>query len=142
MKKQSSSYSGWIWCCLITMDLMTILAAILFAEWTMIQAGWTYKYEAMPFLSHLTFYICLVPLVLLMFRGVGLYDRHDLFYGTNEYLKVIKARPKTLSPDQVRKIRVLASKDWSVTKITVEVGALNELQVKNVIAGKYYRRIK
>ena len=66
----------------------------------------------------------------------------ELWKDDEFYLKVIEARPKTLSPDQVRKIRVLASMEWSVAKIAEEVGALNELQVKNVIAGRTYRRIQ
>lgn len=66
----------------------------------------------------------------------------ELWKNDEYYLKIIEARPKTLSPDQVRKIRVLARKDWSVVKIAEEVGALNERQVKNVIAGRTYGRIK
>jgi hypothetical protein len=66
----------------------------------------------------------------------------ELWKDDEHYLKVIGARPKTLTPDQVKKIRELASKDWSVTNIAQEVGALNELQVKNVIAGRTYKRMQ
>ncbi len=65
----------------------------------------------------------------------------ELWKDDDFYLKVIEARSKTLSADQVRKIRELASMGRSVTEIAEEVDALNELQVKNVIAGRYYGRI-
>jgi hypothetical protein len=65
----------------------------------------------------------------------------ELWKDDEYYLKVIGKRKKTLSPDQVRKIRELHGMGWSVPDITEEVGALNEVQVKNVIAGRYYQRI-
>jgi hypothetical protein len=57
------------------------------------------------------------------------------------YLKVIEAREKTLSPEQVRKIRELNKIGKSIIQIKQEVDALNELQVKNVILGRTYSRI-
>lgn len=66
----------------------------------------------------------------------------ELWKNDNYYLKIIEARPKTLSPNQVKKIRELYAKGWLVKDITEEVDALNELQVKNVIAKKTYKRIK
>ena len=66
----------------------------------------------------------------------------ELWKDDDYYLKVIEARPKTLSVDQVRKIRELASMGRSVAEIAEEVDALNEIQVKNVIKGKYYKRIQ
>jgi hypothetical protein len=65
----------------------------------------------------------------------------ELWKDDDFYLKVIGARPKTLSPDQVRKIRELAQRGWSIENIAEEVGALNEVQVKNVIARRTYARI-
>lgn len=58
------------------------------------------------------------------------------------YLKNIEARAKTLSPDQVRAIRKLSNEGRTVAEIVASVGALNERQVKNVIAGKTYQRIR
>ncbi len=66
----------------------------------------------------------------------------ELWKDDEFYLKVIEAREKTLSPEQVRNIRKLARMGKSVTEITKEVCALNELQVKNVISGKTYDRIQ
>lgn len=57
------------------------------------------------------------------------------------YLRVIGARDKTLTPDQVRQIRALAEMGWSIPQITAEVKALNETQVRKVIAGITYGRI-
>ncbi len=65
----------------------------------------------------------------------------ELWKDDNYYLKVIEARPKTLSADQVRQIRQLASEGVSIEDIAETVGALNEMQVKNVIAGRTYRRV-
>ena len=66
----------------------------------------------------------------------------ELWKDDEYYLKIIEARPKTLSPAQVRKIREMARMGWPVAKIKEEVGALNDRQVKNVIAGNTYSRIK
>ena len=65
----------------------------------------------------------------------------ELWKDDEFYLKVIEARPKTLSPGQVREIRELANQGWSIPRIAEQVGALNEIQVKNVIAGRTYRRV-
>ena len=66
----------------------------------------------------------------------------ELWKDDDFYLKNIEARPKTLSPDQVRLIRELWKNDRSIADIADEVGALNEIQVKNVVAGRTYRRIR
>lgn len=58
------------------------------------------------------------------------------------YARIMEARAKTLSLDQVKRIRALAAKGITVKEITKEVRALNELQVKNVIIGKTYTRYK
>ncbi len=65
----------------------------------------------------------------------------ELWKDDDFYLKNIEARPKTLSPDQVREIRELSQSRRSITEIAEVVGALNETQVKNVIARRTYRRI-
>ena len=43
------------------------------------------------------------------------------------YLRVMEARPKTLSPDQVRTIRRLSELGHTITEIAKEVGALEAL---------------
>lgn len=65
----------------------------------------------------------------------------ELWKDDDYYLRVIEARPKTLSGKQVRLIRRLAAEGKSTEEIAEEAGALNETQVKNVIAGRTYRRI-
>lgn len=57
------------------------------------------------------------------------------------YLKVIGSREDTLTPDQVRRIRVLAQSGFSVAEITRNVDALNERQVKDVLANRTYTRV-
>jgi hypothetical protein len=66
----------------------------------------------------------------------------ELWKDDEYYLKVIEARPKTLSPEQVKEIRELARMGRSITEIADTVGALNEVQVKNVIAGRTYGRMQ
>jgi hypothetical protein len=66
----------------------------------------------------------------------------ELWKDDEFYLKVIEARPKTLSPEQVRKIRRLSKSGMLAANIVDEVEALNVIQVKNVIAGRTYNRIK
>ena len=64
-----------------------------------------------------------------------------LWESDDHYLRVMEARPKTLSPEQVRQIRALGEMGWTVSQITAEVGAINEMQVKNVLSGKTYQRV-
>jgi len=60
---------------------------------------------------------------------------------TDEYYSsIIKARPKSLSPEQVSQIRELDRSGWTVKAIVSEVDALNEVQVKRVIAGDTYNK--
>lgn len=66
----------------------------------------------------------------------------ELWKDDEFYLKVIEAREKSLSPEQVKRIRELAGVGIPVTEIARQVCALNELQVKNVLAGRTYVRIK
>ncbi|MCX2718761.1 hypothetical protein [Lentiprolixibacter aurantiacus] len=64
----------------------------------------------------------------------------ELWKDDEYYLKIIEARPKTLSREQVLLIRELNGKGWSLEKITKEIKAINQAQVKRVIEGKTYRR--
>lgn len=66
----------------------------------------------------------------------------ELWKNDDFYLKNIGAREKTLSPEQVRRIRELNKLGCSVKKIKEDVSALNELQVKNVIRRKTYNRLQ
>lgn len=65
----------------------------------------------------------------------------ELWKDDNHYLKVNAANPKRLSAPQVRRIRELAAQGKSVESISQAVGALNDTQVKNVIAGRTYVRV-
>ena len=66
----------------------------------------------------------------------------DLWKDDDFYLRIIEAKEKTLSELQVRKVRELHQLGKTIPEITQEVNALNDLQVKNVIIGKTYKRIK
>ena len=65
----------------------------------------------------------------------------ELWRDDEHYLKVISSREKTLTPDQVREIRALKQSGYSVAEIARKVGALNEIQVKNVLAKRTYTRV-
>lgn len=58
------------------------------------------------------------------------------------FRKVMEANPKTLSEHQVRMIRELDKEGHSVEEITETVDARNEMQVKNVISGRTFKRYK
>jgi len=74
-------------------------------------------------------------------KGVPNLFISELWEDDEFYQKVIEAKPKTLTAEQVRKIRELYKHGKTASEIVDAVGALNELQVKNVISGKYYGRI-
>jgi len=65
----------------------------------------------------------------------------ELWKDDEYYRKVIEARSETLSVSQVIQIRELERMGRSITEIVKEVGARNEMQVKNVITGKTFSRI-
>jgi hypothetical protein len=65
----------------------------------------------------------------------------ELWKDDEHYLKVISSRENTLTPNQVRSIRALDQSGYSVAEITRKVGALNEKQVKDVLANRTYTRI-
>jgi hypothetical protein len=55
---------------------------------------------------------------------------------------VICGRENRLSADQVRRIRYLAAVGHNLESIKVAIGAVNDGQIKRVIAGRTYSRIK
>ncbi len=55
---------------------------------------------------------------------------------------VICGRDNRLSADQVREIRYLAAAGWNVAAITQRVEALNDDQIRRVLAGRTYARIR
>ncbi|MEO1035249.1 MAG: hypothetical protein AAFX44_06775 [Pseudomonadota bacterium] len=66
----------------------------------------------------------------------------ELWKDDDHYLRVNDANPKRLSASQVLEIRRLAAGGHSPEEITNTVGALNVVQVRNVIVGKTYRRVR
>ena len=64
----------------------------------------------------------------------------ELWKDDEHYRKVIGSRKKTLTFDQVKRIRALDQSGYSVAEITRKVGALDEKQVKRVLANRTYTR--
>jgi hypothetical protein len=63
--------------------------------------------------------------------------RDDVFYW-----RIIDARANTLSVTQIREARYLAANGHDVSSITLKVGALNEIQIKNLLTGRTYSRVE
>ena len=62
---------------------------------------------------------------------------------TAEYAEQVICGPEgRLSTEQIRKIRELNDQSVPIEKITLLVGALNQLQVERVLSGKTYSRIQ
>jgi hypothetical protein len=66
----------------------------------------------------------------------------ELWKDDNFYTKVIEAKEKTLNVEQVRQIRLLDKQGMKIPDIVREVKALNEQQVKGVISGRNYKRVR
>ncbi len=66
----------------------------------------------------------------------------QLWQDDEYYERINVAHPKRLSAGQVKQIRDLAATGMSPIRIMLEVDALNEIQVKKVIAGITYKRVK
>jgi predicted GIY-YIG superfamily endonuclease len=66
----------------------------------------------------------------------------ELWKDDDFYVKVIEAKEKTLRVEQVRKIRELNAQGMAVSDITKAVSAINDQQVKGVLNGKSYTRVR
>ena len=66
----------------------------------------------------------------------------ELWKDDDYYLRMNEAHPKRLLAEQVRQIRQLANEECSIEQIVKEVNAIDERQVKDVINGKTYFRIR
>ncbi len=66
----------------------------------------------------------------------------ELWKDDDHNFKVNESHPKRLSAPQVRRIRELHEEGRSVEEIAEAVGAWNEIQVKGVISGRNYGRVK
>lgn len=80
----------WIWSSLIFFDILATLVAFSLAYWIRIHSG-LIPYRAVVYLqNYLRLYLYSIPFLLLIFYRAHLYDRHELFYGTGEYIQIIK----------------------------------------------------
>lgn len=79
-----------LWGLLMFMDLLAAGGALFLAYWFRIHSGFIPYYAQAPIGDYLRLYAYSIPILILIFRGVHLYDRHDLFYGTYEYIRIVK----------------------------------------------------
>ena len=76
---------------LALIDVLTLAVAFFLAYWVRIASGIVfYGAEASPD-SYCQLYLYCLPLFWLIFYSSHLYTPHELFYGTAEYVQVIKA---------------------------------------------------
>ena len=66
----------------------------------------------------------------------------ELWQDDEYYLKVIGSKEKTLTAGQVREIRRLGKEGLVPHEILIRVGGINERQIKSVLQGKTYKRVK
>lgn len=64
----------------------------------------------------------------------------ELWEDDEFYLSVNEAIPKRLTAHQVERILHFNEMGWPISKITIEVGALHDKQVKGVLKGENYSR--
>ena len=64
----------------------------------------------------------------------------ELWKDPEHYAKVIGARSKSLSIEQVHRIRELGALGWKAKDIVDEVGALNRQQVYGVLRNRTYSK--
>jgi len=88
--KLSLYKSNRLWGFLIFMDLMAVGAAFLLAYWVRIHSDIIPYYSEAAIEEYLCLYMYSIPVIFLIFQGTHLYDRHDLFYGTSEYIMAVK----------------------------------------------------
>jgi lipopolysaccharide/colanic/teichoic acid biosynthesis glycosyltransferase len=88
--KSSLCKNKLLWASLVLMDLIAIGGAFLLAYWIRIHSGIIPFYSEVAIEGYLCLYVYSIPVIFLIFHGTHLYDCHDLFCGTSEYIQVVK----------------------------------------------------
>ena len=76
---------------LALLDAIAFAGSFFLAFWLRISSGLLYYGVKADLGNYVTLYFLSLPLFLFIFYAVHLYDSHDLFYGTMEYVLVTKA---------------------------------------------------
>jgi lipopolysaccharide/colanic/teichoic acid biosynthesis glycosyltransferase len=71
-------------------DSLALAAAFLLAFWVRIGSGVIFYGAEFNTISYVQIFFCSLPLFLIIFYTIHLYDHHDIFFGTFEYVQVIK----------------------------------------------------
>ncbi len=71
-------------------DALTMAAAFFFAFWLRLDSGLLYYASAIDAGSYYLIFFLSLPIFLILFYGCHLYDLQEIFYGTSEYVQVIK----------------------------------------------------
>ena len=77
--------------CLVMLDTLALAGAFLLAFWLRISSGLFYYGVEADLGTYIRLFVLSLPLFLFVFYAVRLYDPHELFYGTMEYVLVTKA---------------------------------------------------
>ncbi|MBN2372466.1 sugar transferase [bacterium] len=90
MNGKSSVKRHYLWVALSSLDLLGLLAAFLFSYWIRIYSGIIPYFSDAPFPDYVMLYLYSIPFLILIFQQNRLYDHHELFYGTGEFVQIIK----------------------------------------------------
>lgn len=90
MKQSIFSRPGRLAAYLLLPDLLATFAAFILAYEARISSEFIPYYQHVSFGDYLRMYLMSVVVFLLIFYGVGLYDRRNLFWGAEEYDRVIR----------------------------------------------------
>lgn len=91
MNREISTRHWHIWCQLVLLDILGAFASFYLAFGLRISSGLIPYTEETSFEIYLLLYFFSLAPFLLIMHGVGLYDRRNLFWGTEEYIRVVRA---------------------------------------------------
>ena len=75
---------------LLWIDTLTLAAAFYFAYWLRLESGLIQYRSAIDVYCYQQVFLWSLPLFLIIFYGCHLYDPQEIFYGTAEYVQVLK----------------------------------------------------
>lgn len=73
------------------LDALVLAAAFFFAFWLRLDSGLMHYYSEIDAGSYYRIFLLSLPMFWMLFYGCHLYDSQEIFYGTAEYVHVIKA---------------------------------------------------
>jgi lipopolysaccharide/colanic/teichoic acid biosynthesis glycosyltransferase len=75
---------------LLMVDALALATAFSLAYWLRLDSGWLYYGSSFEAPSYFQVFLFSLPVFWILFYGCHLYDPNEIFYGTAEYVQVIK----------------------------------------------------